>query len=82
MEDRKAFQLENGGKACWFDCNCIFLPSDHAFRRNKNAFKKGEVERDEPLRMLIPTQVWHRVGDLPKVTQTGLPTRTIHGYGE
>ncbi|RZC08939.1 hypothetical protein D0Y65_015588 [Glycine soja] len=48
MEDTKAFQLANGGKTYWFDCHRRFLPSDHAFRRNKNAFKNGELERDEP----------------------------------
>ena len=82
MEDTKAFQLENGGKTSWFDCHGRFLPSNHAFRRNKRAFKKGEVERDEPPRMLTPTQVWRRVRDLPKVTKIGLPPRNVHGYGE
>ena len=52
MEDTKAFQLANGGKTSWFDYHHRFLPSDHAFRRNKNAFKKGEVERDDLPRML------------------------------
>ena len=41
MEDTKAFQLANGGKTSWFDCHCGFLPSDNAFRKNKNALKKG-----------------------------------------
>jgi len=79
MEDTKAFQLANGGKTSWFDCHCRFLPSDHAFRRNKNAFKKREVKRDEPPHMLTPTQVWRRVRDLPKVTETSLPPPTMHG---
>ena len=57
MEDTKAFQLENVRKTSWFDYHRRFLPSDHAFRRNKNAFKKGEVERDEPSHMLTLTQV-------------------------
>ena len=82
MEDTKAFPLANGGKNSWFDCHHRFLPSDHAFRRNKNALKKGKVERDEPPRMLKPTQVWRRVGDLPKVTEVGLPPPTVHEYEE
>ena len=57
MEDTKALQLENGGKFSWFDSHRRFLPSDYAFRRNKNAFKKGEVEKDEPRPMLTSTQV-------------------------
>jgi len=82
MEDTKAFQLANGGKTYWFDCHRRFLPSDHAFRRNKNAFKNGELERDEPPCMLTPTQVWHRVRDFPKVTETGLPSPNVHEYRE
>ena len=35
------------------------------------------LERDEPPRMLTPTQVWHRVRDLPKVTKTSLPPPNI-----
>jgi len=26
---------------CWFDSHRRFLSNDHAFRRNKNVFKKG-----------------------------------------
>ena len=35
MEDKKAFQLANGGETSWFDCHCRFLTSDHAFRRKR-----------------------------------------------
>ena len=70
------------GKTSWFNCHRRFLPTNHAFRRNKNVFKKGEVERDEPPCMLTPTQVWRRVRDFPKVTEIGLPPPNIHGYGE
>ena len=82
MEDTKAFQLANGGKTSWFDCHHRFLPNDHAFRRNKNAFKQGEVEKDESSCMLTPTQVWRRFRDLPKVTETSLSPPTVHEYGE
>ena len=44
-------------KTSWFDCHRRFLPSGHEFKRTKNSLKKGEVEKDEPLRMLTPTQV-------------------------
>ena len=82
MEDTKAFQLANKGKTCWFDCHRRFLPTGHAFRRNKNAFRRGELERDEPPHILTHTQAWHKVRDLSKVTETGLPPPNIHGYGE
>jgi len=62
--------LANEGKTCWFDCHRRFLPTDHAFWRNKNFFKKRKVERDEPPHILPPTQVWHNIRDLPKVTET------------
>jgi len=40
MEHSKAFRLHHGGKNSWFDSHRRFLPNDHSFRRNKNAFKK------------------------------------------
>ena len=40
--------------------------------------KKGEVNKDESLRMLTPTQVWHRVIDLPKVIEICLPPPNVH----
>lgn len=42
IENKKVFQLANGGKNSWFDYHRRFLSSDHAFRRNKNVFKKGK----------------------------------------
>ena len=74
--------MANKGKTCWFDCHRRFLPTGHAFRRNKNAFRRGELERDEPPHILTHTQAWHKVRDLSKVTETGLPPPNIHGYGE
>jgi len=68
------------GKNYWFDSHRRFLSNDHAFRRNKNAFKKGEVEMDGPPPKLTPTQVWNRVKNNPKETETGV--QRIDGYGE
>ena len=81
MEHSKAFRLHHGGKNSWFDSHRRFLPNDHAFRRNKNAFKKGEVDMDPPPPKFTPTQVWNRVKAYPKVTESGV--QRIHdGYGE
>jgi len=33
--------LPNGHKYSWFDCHRRFLPPDHTFRGQKNAFRKG-----------------------------------------
>lgn len=38
--ESKAFRLNNGGKSCWFDCHRCFLPTDHEFRNQSNAFRK------------------------------------------
>jgi len=80
MEHTKTFTLNYGRKSCWFDCHRRFLATDHPFRRNKKAFRKGEVETDRPPPKLTPSQVWRRVKDYPKVTENGV-TR-IDGYGE
>nr|GFB45563.1 hypothetical protein [Tanacetum cinerariifolium] len=48
MEKSKAFTLKHGRKTSFFDCHRQFLPRGHSFRRNKDGFIKGRVERDEP----------------------------------
>ncbi|KAL0374145.1 UNVERIFIED_CONTAM: hypothetical protein Sradi_3330200 [Sesamum radiatum] len=45
MKDTRAFYLQNGRKACYFDCHKQFLPPDHPYHRNKKAFTKNRVER-------------------------------------
>jgi len=40
MKQQKALKLRNGHKFSWFDCHRCFLPRNHAFRRNKAAFRK------------------------------------------
>ncbi|XP_014493193.1 uncharacterized protein LOC106755535 [Vigna radiata var. radiata] len=59
----------------------LFLRNEHAFRRNRNAFKKGEVDMEDAPPYLTGTEVWNRVNGYPKVTQNGAPPR-IDGYGE
>ena len=80
MEHHKSFTLNYGSKTCWFDLHRRFLPIDHPFRRNVKAFRKGEVETDGPPPRLTPMQVWRRVKDLPKITESG--AKRIDGYGE
>ncbi|KAL0300232.1 UNVERIFIED_CONTAM: hypothetical protein Scaly_3054400 [Sesamum calycinum] len=45
MKDTRAFYLQNGRKPYYFDCHRQFLPLDHPYPRNKNAFTKNQVER-------------------------------------
>ncbi|KAL0428081.1 UNVERIFIED_CONTAM: hypothetical protein Slati_2982900 [Sesamum latifolium] len=38
MKDTRAFCLQNGRKACYFDYHRQFFPPDHPYRRNNKAF--------------------------------------------
>ncbi|WVZ20245.1 hypothetical protein V8G54_007567 [Vigna mungo] len=80
MEHTKAFRLYHEGKNSWFDSHRRFLPNEHPFRRNKKAFKKGEVDMEEAPPKPSPLEVWSRVRAYPKVTENGV--ETINGYGE
>ncbi|CAJ2657167.1 unnamed protein product [Trifolium pratense] len=82
MMDTKAFWLHNGGKATWFDCHRRFLPTDHPFRRNKNAFVHGETETRDPPDYLTSRQVWNKVKDIPKVEVVGGVASKPRGYGQ
>ncbi|KAL0423401.1 UNVERIFIED_CONTAM: hypothetical protein Sradi_0874900 [Sesamum radiatum] len=44
MDDTRAFHLQHGRKACYFDCHRHFLPGHHPYRRNKKAFTKNRVK--------------------------------------
>ena len=41
MADVDSTWLPNGRKYSWFDCHRRFLPPNHSFRDQKNAFRKG-----------------------------------------
>ncbi|XP_045830958.1 uncharacterized protein LOC123922269 [Trifolium pratense] len=82
MMDTKAFWLHNGGKATWFDCHRRFLPTDHPFRRNKNAFVHGDTETRDPPDYLTSRQVWNKVKDIPKVEVVGGVASKPRGYGQ
>ncbi|WVZ21047.1 hypothetical protein V8G54_008369 [Vigna mungo] len=71
MEHTKAFRLYHGRKNSWFDSHR---------RRNRNAFKKGEVEMDDAPSYLRGAEVWNRIKGYPKIIENGA-TR-IDGYGE
>jgi len=66
---------------CWFDSHCRFLPSGHAFRKNRKALLKGKVETNDPSPTMTPDLVWGRVRDLSMATENPrLPK--LRGYGE
>ncbi|XP_021618084.2 uncharacterized protein LOC110619138 [Manihot esculenta] len=52
MENSKAFILQHGGKPSFFDCHRQFLPINHPYRRQKDKFRKGFIEKTpSPSRM-------------------------------
>jgi len=83
MDKTKAFQLENGGKACWFDCHRCFLPPDHAFRRDRKNFRKGRVENDPPPRRLTGEELENIVSLIGEIKwgKEGV-LHQIPGYGQ
>ena len=52
MNQSKAFRLKRGGKISWYDSHRQFLPMDHSFRRNKDAFYKNRIEKSQALKIL------------------------------
>ncbi|KAL0434381.1 UNVERIFIED_CONTAM: hypothetical protein Slati_2772400 [Sesamum latifolium] len=48
MDDTRAFHLQHGRKACYFDYHRQFFPEHHPYRRNKKAFMKNRVENKRP----------------------------------
>jgi hypothetical protein len=54
-EDTLCFRLKFGGKICYFNCHRCFLPQDHGFRFDRNAFRKDTiVMRGSPKRLSGP----------------------------
>jgi hypothetical protein len=46
MENNKEFTLTNGGKTSFFYCRQYFLLMNHRYRKNRNDFFVGRVEKD------------------------------------
>jgi len=63
MENNKAFTLTNGGKASFFDCHRHFLPPNHRYRKNKNDFFVGRIEKDVALLRLSGEELFDVVSE-------------------
>ncbi|XP_033141288.1 uncharacterized protein LOC117132037 [Brassica rapa] len=48
LDDTKSFWLQHGRKYSWFDCHRMFLPKEHPYKRNVQAFRKGQTVTDDP----------------------------------
>ena len=53
----QGFQLCHGCKACWFHCHRRFLPIDHPFRMQANAFCRNTTVLEEQPRRLTGQEV-------------------------
>ncbi|GLT51255.1 hypothetical protein SLA2020_246760 [Shorea laevis] len=82
QENSKAFHLPNGRKISFFDCHRQFLPPDHPFRRNRNDFKKGQVENLAPPERLSGDDIHRQILQLPEIL-FGKPSQrqVIEGFG-
>jgi hypothetical protein len=52
MKDTSCFRLKFDGKISYFDCHRCFLPLDHPFRLDSDAFKKDNIILGGPPRRL------------------------------
>ena len=74
--DTDCFRLANGGKICYFDCHRRFLARKHAFREQRNAFRKDTVVRKGPPKRLSGPEIADMLSKL-------VPTADgFEGFGE
>ncbi|KAK4395683.1 hypothetical protein Sango_1722600 [Sesamum angolense] len=79
MDDTRAFHLQLGRKACYFDCHRQFLLAHHSYRRNKKAFTKNRIENKVARPSLIGDQILDRVVNISPVIE--MPLSLPDGYG-
>ena len=73
MDESDDFTLQNGRKQTWSDNHRKFLPLDHPFRRNKNAFRKNRTVTYPPPKILSGVKLLREIDalGLKKVTEIG-----------
>jgi hypothetical protein len=76
-EDTLCFRLKFGGKICYFDCHRCFLPEDHPFRFDRNAFRKDTIMMRGPPKHLSGPEILARLNDL-KLNEYG---NHFEGFG-
>ncbi|XP_013654353.2 uncharacterized protein LOC106359158 [Brassica napus] len=91
LDDTKSFWLKHGRKHSWFDCHRMFLPKEHPYRRNVQAFRKGKTISDDPPPWLTGEEIrYERINNivgLKKTVECGgngheKPGSNIEGYGK
>ncbi|XP_022003645.1 uncharacterized protein LOC110901103 [Helianthus annuus] len=81
-----SFQLQFGGKPCWFDCHRQHLPERHNFRKDRVNFLKDVIVRDvKSIPEPTGEEIWQIVRHIPTVYE-GSPYRKENekpdGFGE
>ncbi|GJX86192.1 uncharacterized protein Tco_0336966 [Tanacetum coccineum] len=61
MGDVHSFQLQNGGKPCWFDCHRRFLPLKHPYRRDRKGFRAKKSALAGPPPQLTGNEIWEQI---------------------
>ncbi|KAL0345547.1 UNVERIFIED_CONTAM: hypothetical protein Sradi_4386000 [Sesamum radiatum] len=79
MDDTRAFCLQHGRKACYFDCHIQFLPEHYPYRRNKKAFTINRVENKVARPRLLGDQILNWVADISPTLEISLSLPS--GYG-
>ncbi|XP_048622901.1 uncharacterized protein LOC111209011 [Brassica napus] len=91
LDDTKSFWLQHRRKHSWFDCHQMFLPKDHPYRRNVQAFRKGKTITDDPPPWLNGEEILreriNNIEGLKKTVECGgngheKPASNIDGYGK
>lgn len=72
--------LKEGRKPSFFDSHSQFLPNDHAFRKDKKSFKKGQAEKTPAPKRLSSKEVWDNVHRLPYIMEK-IGTNKLPGFG-
>ncbi|XP_039141251.1 uncharacterized protein LOC120278562 [Dioscorea cayenensis subsp. rotundata] len=72
-DDSDAFTLTRGGKQSWFDNHRKFLPPNHPFRKNKNAFIKNKMVTKVAPAIQTSEEIFKEIQDLKlkRVMDTG-----------
>jgi hypothetical protein len=69
-KDTDCFRLEFGKKICYFDCHRCFLPPDHTFRLQSNAFRKDTIVEKGPPRRRTGQEIIEELNNL-KISDGG-----------
>jgi hypothetical protein len=64
MKNTSCFHLKFGGGVSYFDCHRCFLPLDHPFRLDSDAFNKGNIILEGPPRHLSSPEITDMLDNL------------------